>query len=112
MVKISDWADHYEMCGNKTYKCVECDQYVKNKDKDTHISGGACQRNKDKKKEEEDNRQKAELERFRLEHLKEMEQKKKNEERKQREEEEQQRRKAEKDRQYDARHGISDFDEF
>ena len=88
MVQHSDLQDHLHVCGSKTYQCGVCESYVKNMDKPTHQSSGACQANQERKKKEEELKQKAELERFQQERLREIEKKKRQEERRIKEEEE------------------------
>lgn len=42
--------DHVESCGNKTTPCDKCHAYVRNKEREDHMTNGGCQKEFDKQK--------------------------------------------------------------
>jgi hypothetical protein len=42
---FTDYIDHVEKCGSKTFHCEKCKKYVCKKDKESHYQYGECERN-------------------------------------------------------------------
>ena len=62
--------DHVESCGNKTNICAGCNTYVRNKDREDHLTNGGCQKARDNQKMKDfiaAEKAKEQIEKFRLE---------------------------------------------